>query len=501
MTDRRPSSFHVAWAAPMVTAFFTYSLWSVTRHHRFGSGAWDLGCHNHNIWLLGHLQGFTSTVLGDVNFMGDHFMPSLVLLAPLSWTHSSDILLYFQALIIGAAAWPLALLCQRRGLAPSVTFGIVVAYLFAIGTQSAANFDFHEVAPLPFLLLLAIWALEEGKRGLAYAMLVIAAGFKESAIVYVAGVGCWLWITRHGRRLEGASIALVGLAWFLIVVQILQPWLLAGGPRGMIHLERFSALGATAPDIAFEILRHPLRTAALLVTPLQKVRTLAIIFGGFSFLPLLAPDALLLALPIVLERFLAEKPEMWGLGYHYSLVLTALAAFAAATGASRLQAFVAKSGFRVAPGTFAAAACVTLALSTIAAAAVAFPVGVELVSLEKPYFASLEQTSINEQALALVPDGAPVVAQDHFLPHLAMRKHIWLPEESFLEPAEYVVLDPTQDAWPRDAAHVARLVDRLLIDPSFHPIFSREATVVFSRRGEPAVPVTGALLGALARAR
>jgi len=49
--------------------------------------------------------------------------------------------------------YPLALLCRRRGLPSLVTFGIVVAYLFAVGTQSTANFDFHEVALLPLALL------------------------------------------------------------------------------------------------------------------------------------------------------------------------------------------------------------------------------------------------------------------------------------------------------------------------------------------------------------
>src|SRR5438094_5219899 len=89
--------FHVAWAVPATAAFLIYSLWSINRYERFGAGAWDLGCRSQSIWLLAHARGFTSSVLGNVNFMGDHFMPSLVLLAPIGWSGSPALLLAAQA--------------------------------------------------------------------------------------------------------------------------------------------------------------------------------------------------------------------------------------------------------------------------------------------------------------------------------------------------------------------------------------------------------------------
>lgn len=496
---RRIWPLHLAWAAPATMAFVVYAVWSVTRHRRFGSGAWDLGNHSQSVWLLAHLKGFTSSVLGDVNFMGDHFMPSIVLLAPLAWTGSSEVLLYLQALLIVAAAWPLALLCRRRGITPPITFGIVVAYLFGVGTQSTANFDFHLVAALPLTLLLALWAFEEDRRPLAYTALIVAAGCRESAILYAGAVGGWLLITRPGRRLEGFWIATAFLVWFFAVVSWIQPRLLSGAPAWMLPVARYSAFGSTFGEAALWVLGHPGQSALLLVSPREKLATLGLTFGGFGFLPFLAPDAVLLAVPNFMERFLSAKREAWGIGYHYSLVPTALSAFAAAVAVARIRAFVLARPRRVSPRAFDAAVCAFLIASTVGASAIAMPVGVELVSLEKPYFASLEQTEVNRRAIARIPGDAPVIAQNHFLPHLAMRESIWLPEERFLSRADYLVLDPTQSAWPRDGAHVARLIQVLLKDPTVHVIFSEKATVVFSRRGEPPVPVARGLLRELAR--
>src|SRR5207245_9233829 len=85
LMNERTRLFHLACAIPAAAASVLYATWSITRYERFGAGAWDLGCRSQSIWLLAHAKGFTSTVLGDVNFMGDHFMPSLALLAPVGW--------------------------------------------------------------------------------------------------------------------------------------------------------------------------------------------------------------------------------------------------------------------------------------------------------------------------------------------------------------------------------------------------------------------------------
>src|SRR3954469_25091203 len=100
--DVRIDAHLVAAGVPALIACIVYCVFSIARHERFGSGSWDMGCHIHNIFLLGYLKPPVSSVLGDANFWGgtNHFMPSEILAAPLAWTGLTWPLLVLQALLV-----------------------------------------------------------------------------------------------------------------------------------------------------------------------------------------------------------------------------------------------------------------------------------------------------------------------------------------------------------------------------------------------------------------
>ena len=446
-----------------------------------------MGCYVHNLWLLAHPGApQISSVLGDANFWGgtNHFMPSLALAVPLAplvaLTGFTGILLVFQAAVIALAVVPLALLAQRRQLGPATVAALSLAYLFHIGTQSAVNFDVHEIAAVPLFMLLALWAFETDRRVLAYASLLVLAGLKESAIVYAAGVGLFLAVAPRGSRalrIEGAAIFAVLLLWFVVVTMVIQPAFLEQGSAGMIHVARFAALGASPIDMLKHIALHPLDTVALLFMPSAKAATLAVTAGGFAFLPLLAPEVIVLAGPTLAERFFSDKVQMWGLGYHYSLPLVGVWAFASVIALARARAFV---GARMPARTFDVGAGVALLLALVISQ-LAAPVPPEFVSVHKHYMANSEEVARYRRALAVVPDHAKVVAQNHFLPHLAYRQFIWQPYRRYLSRADFVILDTSASPWPRKSKHVSALIDKLRADPRWRVAFEEQSTVVFKR--------------------
>lgn len=478
---------HLAPAAVLAgLAFVVYSVYAVERHRRFGSGAWDYGCYVHNAWLFAHGDAFqldaVSSVLGDAAFWGgtNHFMPSLVFTAPLSWwmewTGDTAWLALAQNAVVVAAALPLTLLCRRRGLSPLVAAVIVAAFLFHIGTQAALLFDVHEIAPVPLLLFTALLIVDERpepRRLLALAaVLLIWAGTKESSWLGVASFGLFLLVLQAGWRRVGAVVLVVGVVGFVFVVGVVQPALLEEGSRGMIHAARFRGVGATPAnslgEAALSLLLHPGRAVAAVMAPLEKLRTFLTSTAGFGYTPLASPTALLMGGANLAERFLADKREMWGLSFHYGLVTAAWLAVGSVDVASR---------FRRAPVVMASAIALGAALSLATAAR-----RPDLLQLEQPYFASHDEAARYRRALALVDDDDAVVAQNHFLPHLALRRHIWLPEERFIARADVVVLDPAASPWPHDARHVRRLLARLQRDPAFETVFSEGTTLVFRRR-------------------
>jgi uncharacterized membrane protein len=481
-----------------VVAAVVYAIWSLERHRRFGSGSWDHGCYLHNAWLFAHGDAFSftarSSVLGDVAFWGgtNHFMPSLVLTAPLAWlmewTGSTSLLLVAQAVVVAAAVIPLALLARRADLGPWTTTALATAYLYSVPTQAFVMFDVHEVAPVPLLSLSVLWIVTSRSPSrrfvvLVAALLAVLAGCKESAILYAAALGAWMALFAGGWRVYGVVVVVVMGICFVVVTGVIQPALLEPGGR-MIHVARFTPLApvpasTTEPGLVGvlgAILLHPGRALASLVTPDVKLLTIATSAASFGGLSLGSPHALVLALPNLAERFLSDKREMWGLGFHYGLVGAAALAVGAVDILRRLRSRVV-----VNTSAFDAAVAVFIVVA-LGGSQLAAPVAPELSTFYKPYYAADAAVARYHRALSFVEADDAVVAQNHFLPHVALRRHVWLPEPRFIDRADVVILDPRASPWPHDRRHVERLLDDLQHDQRFTAVFHEASTWVFRRR-------------------
>jgi uncharacterized membrane protein len=490
-----PRAFHLLGAGMVaVVGAVLYSIYAVERHVRFGSGSWDLGCYLHNAWLFAHGDAFSlqakSSVLGDVFFWGgsNHFMPSLVLTAPLSLVmeqlDTTSLLVVAQAIIVAAAALPLAALARHKGLGPWTTTALAASFLFAVPTQSFLLFDVHELAPVPLLIFFVVWLVRSsgpslGRVSLAVVSLLVVAGCKESAILYAAAVGAFIAVYVPSWRLLGVVVVVAGIAWFFVVTALLQPALLEPGGT-MLHVARFVRVdGGPAPSglgaVLWSWVSHPGQALARLVTPDVKLTTMGTTVMSLGGLSLWSGEGFLLSLPSLVERFLSEKREMWGLGFHYGLVITTALTVGAIDVLSTMR-----RRFAHAVG-FDAGAAVFVAVSLVGSWATS-PVPPEFATFEKPYFATVDEVARYRRALANIDDDDAVVAQNHFLPHLALRRHIWLPEERFVERADVVLLDSRASPWPHTPQHVQRLLARLRVDPRFRAVWHEHSTWVFRRR-------------------
>jgi uncharacterized membrane protein len=304
----------------------------------------------------------------------------------------------------------------------------------------------------------------------------IMAGTKESAWLYLVGIGALLIANRPGWRAVGVVLGLSGVIGFVVVVGAIQPALLEDNSQGMIHAARFPGVtdvpAHSLGEAALSMLRHPGRAVALMLTPAAKVATLTTLSAGYVWLPLWSWEGLVLGLPNLAERFLADKKEMWGTAFHYSLVTAAWLAWGAVHTLSSLQQR------RRLPDLLVAVA-IAVGHGVSWATAERSP---DLTRLEQPYFATPVEVERYHRALAFIGTGDAVVAQNHFLPHVALRRNIWLPDPRFIHRADAVILDTAASPWPHSAQHVASLVASLQRDPRFHAVFHDGSTWVFRRR-------------------
>ena len=301
---------------------------AVSRHDRYGSGGFDLGIFDQTIWGYSRFEILPNTVKRIPNLLGDHFHPILVVLAPGYWVwDDARVLLVEQALLIAAASLPVFYWARER-LGWQEGAVVQLAFLVFFGTIGAALFDFHEVAVAAPALAFALWGLLTRRDWLTVSAASVALLAKEDVALTVAAIGLYAAVVQR-RMVFGGLIAIVSAAWFVAVVKLVIPAL-----SGRAYAYLPSSRGDRSP---VAILAHPYRGITLFVDRRVKIRTLVETAGAWLALPLVSPIALI-AVPTLITRFWSAGAGRWTTGFHYSLLLAPILAFASVDTLARLRA-------------------------------------------------------------------------------------------------------------------------------------------------------------------
>ena len=476
---RREPALLIACAAAAVL----YTVFSFLNHSHFNSGT-DLAIFDQAIWHYSRFETPTSTFLspfGYGNFLGDHFEPILIGLAPLYWIwEDARVLLITQAVLLAASIVPIYVFCRRR-LGRAGGYLMAVAYASFWGVASAVAFGFHEVSFVPLLLGLILLAVED-RRWRAFAVLVfVLLLVKENMGVLVAFIGLYVGVTQKEWR-RAAVTAAVGVTWFVLATDVVQPLFTDG--RGYRHW-MYGAIGRDLTSALANIVTDPTRLPEVFFSGTfdpgkswpssTKVGTLGLLFAPFFGLALLSPIALL-AIPLLLERMLAGNPWLWTPFLHYSLTIAPVLVMASADALARLARWrpLVPRARTVLVGGAAAIAVANLAVAT------KFP----LADLADPdFYRPSAEDRARQAALARIPPNASVLTGSRMMAHLTHRDEVYEMRAYKKEP-DYIVTDPAEyfwTRWPR-AGYFDR--QRLFMDKGgrYEPVFYQDHYVVLRRR-------------------
>ncbi len=478
---------HTWWLLWLLLAA-VHATFSMHRHWAFGSGSWDHGCMVHNFYRAAYFLDTTSTVLGDVDFLGDHFMLGIYLYAPIVWMESSGyMVLAVQALNVAAAAPAIFLIARHHGarFVPAIVLGIATGLSF--GLQSASFFDSHEITVGIGFLAFALWAIETERLRLATVLLIVFATFKESLGAYVVALGLlMLWRALGARRPDfakyGAAWIVYGAVWFVLVNRVFMPTLIARANKPEPH-ETFGDFGPTVFEAAIGIVTHPLKAFLALFLPTDKVASHAVTFGGLGWLAVLAPEIGIAALPLFAERFLSSKGTMWEMGYHYAAPLCLYMGWATAVAWPRVVAlFDGLVGKLALPGRGSAVATAYVLTAALLVTQYGYRHPANFYRWREGYFSKPARRSANAGAVALVAAQGPdarVAVQNRILPHLADRPVIYRLGD--WKKTDWVVLSVGESAWPYDDGLPRRIAQQLTRDAAWRLVYSVEGTAVFAR--------------------
>jgi uncharacterized membrane protein len=333
-----------------------YSVFALVNYAMFRDSSYDLVIFDEAVRSYAHFHPAISVIKGVHNGfgphfseLGDHFSPILAALAPLYWLDNGpQNLLIAQAVLFALAIPPLWVFTRRAfsgggWKATMAAYLVCAAYGLSWPIATAVNFDFHEVAFAPVLTAIALERFQAGRLRTALIALAGLLLVKEDMGLLVAGIGLALIIsfspTVRRQRLVGGGLVVAGLAWSAIATYVLIP---AFGGRSDYYFA-YTALGNNVPQVIVHVIRHPVSTLRLLVTPHTKLHTMKWLFSAFCFLSVLSP-LVVAALPLLAERMLNSRyHDWWADHYQYNAYLVIILACAAVEGSARIDRWVTRA--------------------------------------------------------------------------------------------------------------------------------------------------------------
>ncbi|HEX7660204.1 MAG TPA: DUF2079 domain-containing protein, partial [Pseudonocardiaceae bacterium] len=330
----RRSGWYVEGPLLLATVMFgLYAIMSIARFLRLDNGSWDLGMFTEAIKGYAHLGAPIADIRGPgFNLLGDHFHPILVLIAPFFRIFPSSItLLVAQAVLFAISMVPITRLAIRR-LGIGAGYAIGIAYGLSWGLQSAADFDFHELAFAVPLLAFSLVALVDGRYRAAILWAMPLVLVKEDMGIFVAGIGVLVAI--RGRKWwQGLGLSVFGLAASAVAILVFIP---AFNPNGQYGF--WQQIGGADPNShpgmggAFGALWDQFFTQAD-----TKFITVFLLLLVTVFLALGSPVTLIAVVPLLL-RFASANENYWGTAYHYNAPLMPLLFVAAIDTLMRIRA-------------------------------------------------------------------------------------------------------------------------------------------------------------------
>lgn len=261
----------------------------------------------------------------------------------------------------------------------------------------------------------------------------------------------------------------ISLIWFFISTHLVMPFF-SGGRLGA--LGRYEYLGSTPLAVLTRVLTDPVGDLKILLM-LPKLKYLFHLLVSAGFLPLLAPQYLLLAISeFFLNLFSAYNPQ-WQVKFHYTAAITPFIFIAAIYG---LQAIVDYQ-----KRCRSSSSSVTKLLGGIPPAVLGFYlVGISIAwnyihspsplgrEFDRSIYTVTPNDAAKDKVLQLIPPAASVSAMNNLGAHLANRRYLWRFPIG-IEEADYIVVDPTLPGINYDlsqikAADFKELWDRLLTD-------------------------------------
>jgi uncharacterized membrane protein len=469
-----------AWAIAVWGAMVAWSagLFVVARSSFLGfrEGRFDLGNMVQAVWSTtqGRPLEITQPVTGEQMLrLGVHVDPFLALLAPLWMIWPSPLVLALaQIVVVSLGALPVFWLGRRHLGSESAAGLLALGYLAYPWTSTSAAASIHPVTFAIPLYLFCIWFLDTDRLAPFALCAALAMSTGELMGLPIAALGVWFALAR-GRRLAGAVIALAGVAWLFVAVYLIVPATASGES---IFFGFYDEVGGSPAGVVRMLFTHPGVVVSALVES-HDIAYLVLLGLPLLFLFVLSPGLAAAAIPQLLANGLSDFRSMTDPRYHSVAAVIPFLIAATVLGIARIGL----------PRRPLAASAVLVCSALLAVVVTPWPRVVGMAPLDGRETLAQDHVRALDDAVALVPSGAPVAGSNLVGAHLSSRRDVYsIPN---VEQADWVLVDRT-DPWvvrpdspilTRHPKVVTRLIARLQDDGEWATVYERNGVYVFRR--------------------
>ena len=519
----------VTLAALLFAGYFI--LYLTGRHDAYITSAEDLGIMDQAVWSTLHGQMLHMTICNIVNDtncytnngitrFAIHFEPILfpISLLYIFWPDPRT-LLVLQSLIVASGAFPafwLARLRLRNELAAVV---IAVLYLLYPAQQQATVYDFHAVTLTAAFLLFTLYFLYMRKTVWLFVFAILSMACKEEIPAVILLFGLWSIVFQQRWR-SGLGLAVLAAVWLGVGYWIMHSFSPVGHP---LLISRYAQLGSNPLQIVRTVLLHPYGILRQYVFEHYHLTYLRILLSPVGYLPLLAPWALVLAVPSLALNLLSSEPNMRSGYFQYNAEIVPVLIFATIEGIvvllwiaqwllNRMQhtqgeQTVQERRMPVRPSRLVLWVHVILLIGLLSYATYNMVRADEVrgampfsVVNEDPFQGAVEYTptyqwpqtnahiALAQHFIDMIPANASVSAQSHLVPHISERSNIYLFPYAD-DRADYIFLDVTGNTYPLISFSYIDEVKRVLLYGNYGIVAAQDGYLLL-KRGLPSVGIS-----------
>ncbi len=437
------------------------SLWRYNQGQLF---YYDFGIFAKIIYQLSQFQlpYIDHIELGRVMFLGDHFNPSLTILAPLFWLIKDiRILVSQQALSLALSGIVIYKICRKLKLEFSLSLAVLIMFFTFPGILNPLVTDWHPATTANLFLLLFIYLFAFKKKfQLSLIFYFTFLGFKESNAITISMVLVWLWFFKKELRKEIITLFGLALIWFLATTRLIIP---AISHHKYIYSPEM-------PNNLSQIYQS--------LTVDKKINFVKNSLKYYLYLPLLSGWAFIPALGEYLIRILPLKSkfESFNLNMHYNVYLTSFLSLATALTLLKIQTFIKKIKLIRFKKILILALAGFLILATAYINRKTGPGAPINLVINRVFWRSLKNDQWVKDRVLVMLQSKSIMAQNNLLPYFVTKSNnLYLFKGNYNQQPDIIAFDISagQNAnnfYGSNLKVVKLTVDKLKNDPNYHQL-------------------------------